>query len=232
MIRHSRVWKPIDRIIELDRKQPEGRMTFVEYKRKVISRSRIAKGGNCCAGMRPSSPGSRRRFGVPAEVIVACGASDRALASSRERFPVIDALATLAYDGRREELFTRELISALQILDNGDVDKVNMFGSGPGPWASRSSSPSTFAGYAVDADGDGRRDIWTSLPDVFASMANYLSRIGWDQLRLGAQLQVRARSLPRKSASTTSCHCTRMEAHGASPRRWRSPARRPTSTRW
>jgi len=121
--------KPIDRIIELDRKQPEGRMTFVEYKRKVISRSRIAKGRELLRRHAAVLAETERRFGVPAEVIVALWGIESSFGEFKGRFPVIDALATLAYDGRREELFTRELISALQILDNGDVDKVNMFGS-------------------------------------------------------------------------------------------------------
>ena len=173
--------EPIERIIELDRKQPEGRMTFVEYRDRVISTHRIKKGRELLSKHAAILAETERRFGVPAEVIVALWGIESSYGEFKGRFPVIDALATLAYDGRREELFTRELISALRILDQGDVDRGNMFGSWAGAMGQSQFMPSTFAGYAVDADGDGRRDIWTSLPDVFGSMANYLSRIGWDR---------------------------------------------------
>ncbi|MEZ5826236.1 MAG: lytic murein transglycosylase [Geminicoccaceae bacterium] len=172
---------PIERIIELDRKQPEGRMTFVEYRDKVISKHRINKGRELLRKHASILASTEARFGVPAEVIVALWGIESSFGEFKGRFPVIDALATLAWDGRREELFTRELISALRILDEGHVERGNMFGSWAGAMGQSQFMPSTFAGYAVDADGDGRRDIWSSLPDVFGSMANYLSRIGWDR---------------------------------------------------
>ncbi|MDH3663295.1 MAG: lytic murein transglycosylase, partial [Alphaproteobacteria bacterium] len=93
---------------------------------------------------------------------------------------VIKALATLAYDGRRAALFRRELISALRILDRGDIVLDDMKGSWAGAMGQCQFMPSSFLKYAVDYDGDGKRDIWNTLPDVFASIANYLAKSGWD----------------------------------------------------
>ena len=93
---------------------------------------------------------------------------------------VIQALATLAYDGRRSDMFRRELIAALRILDRGDIALADMKGSWAGAMGQCQFMPSSFLRYAVDYDGDGKRDIWNTLPDVFASIANYLSKSGWN----------------------------------------------------
>src|SRR3954451_8942760 len=95
-------------------------------------------------------------------------------------YPVFAALATLAYEGRRASLFRRELLNALEIAHRGYADVDRMYGSWAGAMGQNQFMPSTYLGYAVDFDGDGRGDIWNSLPDVFASTANYLGRAGWD----------------------------------------------------
>jgi membrane-bound lytic murein transglycosylase B len=92
---------------------------------------------------------------------------------------VLASLATLAYDGRRSALFRRELLEALQIIDEGHIRPQEMIGSWAGAMGQSQFMPSSFRQFAVDHDGDGRRDIWGSLPDVFASIANYLARSGW-----------------------------------------------------
>ena len=93
--------------------------------------------------------------------------------------PTIDALATLGFDGRREGFARRELMAALRILDKGDIDRTRMVGSWAGAMGQTQFLPSSFLAYAVDADADGRRDIWGSMADVMASTANYLARSGW-----------------------------------------------------
>ena len=95
-------------------------------------------------------------------------------------FPVIAALATLAYDGRRAAFFRAELLHALKIVDQGDVTAARMSGSWAGAMGQSQFMPSSYQAYAVDYDHDGRRDIWTTLPDVFASIANYLAKAGWN----------------------------------------------------
>ncbi|MEX2409406.1 MAG: lytic murein transglycosylase, partial [Rhodovibrionaceae bacterium] len=106
-------------------------------------------------------------------------------------YPVIHALATLAYDPRRDDFFRAELLHALEIIDKGHIDAGQMQGSWAGAMGHLQFMPSTFAAYAVDGDGDGRRDIWGSLPDVFASAANFLSSLGWNgQETWGREVQL------------------------------------------
>ena len=93
--------------------------------------------------------------------------------------PIVQALATLAWDGRRGAFFTSELISALQILDKGYIELDRMKGSWAGAMGQTQFMPSSYLAHAQDYDGDGRRDIWTTLPDVFASIANYMKAYGW-----------------------------------------------------
>jgi lytic murein transglycosylase len=93
--------------------------------------------------------------------------------------PTIDALASLGFEGRRADWARGELLAALHILQNGDIDRAHMIGSWAGAMGQTQLLPSNFLAYAVDADGDGRRDIWNSVPDVLSSTANFLSRSGW-----------------------------------------------------
>ena len=102
--------------------------------------------------------------------------------------PTVQALATLAWEGRRGAFFTTELISALQILDKGYIELDRMKGSWAGAMGQTQFMPSSYLAHAQDYDGDGRRDIWTTLPDVFASIANYMNAYGWkDDERGGAR---------------------------------------------
>ena len=94
-------------------------------------------------------------------------------------FPVISSLATLAYDGRRSKFFRKELLLALKIVDGGHILAKDMVGSWAGAMGQNQFMPSSFHAYAVDYDKDGSKDIWKTLPDVFASIANYLSKSGW-----------------------------------------------------
>ena len=93
--------------------------------------------------------------------------------------PTVQALATLAWEGRRGAFFTAELINALQILDKGYIELDRMKGSWAGAMGQTQFMPSSYLAHAQDYDGDGRRDIWTTLPDVFASIANYMKAYGW-----------------------------------------------------
>jgi len=172
---------PIPRVIELDRRQPEGRMTFVEYRERVINDARIRKGRRLLQEHRALLSRIEAQYGVPAEIIVALWGIESNFGENTGGFPVIASLATLAHEGRRAEFFAGELVAALKILDNGDITPDAMNGSWAGAMGQSQFMPSTFLGYAVDGSGDGKRDIWRNQADVFASMANYLSRMGWDR---------------------------------------------------
>lgn len=173
--------EPIPRVIELDQRQPEGRMTFVEYRTRVINDARIAKGRRMLEEHGTLLARIEAQYGVPAPVIVALWGIESNFGENTGGFSVIASLATLAHEGRRADFFRGELLSALKILEAGDIAPEAMNGSWAGAMGQSQFMPSTFLGYAVDGNGDGRRDIWTSQADVFASMANYLSRMGWDQ---------------------------------------------------
>ncbi len=173
--------EPIPRVIELDRRQPEGRMTFVEYRQRVINDARISKGRRMLEEHGPLLARVEAEYGVPAAVIVALWGIESNFGENTGGFPVVASLATLAHEGRRADFFRGELLSALKILDAGDIAPEAMNGSWAGAMGQSQFMPSTFLAYAVDGNGDGRRDIWGSQADVFASMANYLSRMGWDR---------------------------------------------------
>lgn len=171
--------KPVARIIELDRKQPEGTMTFAQYKKRVISDARIAQGRRMYKKHREELKKAAQKYGVPAQYIVALWGVETSYGNNTGGFDVVTALSTLAYDGRRSKFFRKELINAFKILDAGHIDHKNMKGSWAGAMGQNQFMPSSFHAFAVDGNNDGRRDIWTSLPDVFASTANYLNKSGW-----------------------------------------------------
>ncbi len=171
--------KPVPRIIELDRKQPEGSMTFARYKKRVINDARIVQGRRLYKKHKDILDKTARKYGVPAQYIVALWGIETSYGNNTGGFNVIEALATLAYDGRRSKFFRSELINALKIIDAGHISYDKMKGSWAGAMGQNQFMPSSFNRLAVDGNRDGKRDIWTSLPDVFASTANYLNKSGW-----------------------------------------------------
>jgi membrane-bound lytic murein transglycosylase B len=118
---------------------------------------------------------------VPASVIVSIWGMESNFGGFTGTRPIIQALATLAWDGRRGAFFTAELMHALNIVDKGFIDLQSMKGSWAGAMGQTQFMPSSYMAHAQDYDGDGRRDIWKTLPDVFASIANYLKAYGWNQ---------------------------------------------------
>ncbi|MEL6962638.1 MAG: lytic murein transglycosylase [Pseudomonadota bacterium] len=180
-------------VVELDRKQPETRQTFEQYRARVLSKSRVEKGRKLLKEHRELLNRVAADYGVQPRFIVSLWGIETSYGAFLGGHHVIQALATLAYDGRRAELFERELISALRIVDRGDIKIEDMKGSWAGAMGQSQFMPSSFLRFAVDYDGDGRRDIWTSLPDVFASIANYLSKSGWnDQYTWGRPVRLAA----------------------------------------
>ena len=171
--------EPIPRVIELDRSQPEVTLTFDQYVERVVPESRVAKGRKLLAEHRDLLEPIGRKYGVPSRFIVALWGIETNFGQYLGGFPVIASLATLAYDGRRSAYFRQELLHALQILEDGHITPEAMMGSWAGAMGQSQFMPSSFVNYAVDHDGDGRRDIWGTQGDVFASAANYLVQAGW-----------------------------------------------------
>jgi membrane-bound lytic murein transglycosylase B len=171
--------KRIPHVIELDRKQPEFTLTFAQYLKRVVPASRVAKGRRKLNENRKILESVARKYGVQPRFIVAFWGIETDFGRITGGFKVVPALATLAFDGRRSAYFRKELFHALRIIDEGHISAKNMTGSWAGAMGQPQFMPSSFNGYAVDHDGDGRKDIWTTRDDVFASAANYLSRYGW-----------------------------------------------------
>ncbi len=171
--------EPIPRVIELDRRQPEGTMTFAEYRSRVVSQQRIDNGRQLLQENATLLEDVQRRYGVPARFIVALWGVETSYGRVTGNFSVVGALATLAYDGRRAAFFRGELLNALRILQQGHITPAAMRGSWAGAMGQSQFMPSSFLSFAVDHDGDGRRDIWGNRADIFASIANYLASSGW-----------------------------------------------------
>lgn len=168
-----------ERVIELDRFQPEFVRPIWEYLDTAVSSTRIDNGREKLADHRDTAMEMQQRFGVPAEIIVAIWGIESNYGSNFGDFSTLEALATLAYDGRRRDFARGELMAALRIIDQGDIAADQMKGSWAGAMGHTQFIPSSFEAYAVDGDGNGKRDIWGSIPDVMASTANYLARAGW-----------------------------------------------------
>jgi len=171
--------QPIPRVIELDRRQPEFTLTFTQYRDRVVPQSRIKKGRVKYQENRDLLEEIGGKIGVQPRFIVALWGIETDFGRVTGGFKVIPALATLAHDGRRSTYFRKELLNALQILHEGHIAPKEMMGSWAGAMGQSQFMPSSFLAHAVDYDGDGRRDIWTTRPDVFASAANYLAKSGW-----------------------------------------------------
>ncbi len=171
--------KPIPRVIELDRRQPEFTLTLDRYLSLVVSDRRVRKGRARFAKHRALLRVVSAEFRVQPRFILALWGIETDFGRQKGGFSVLPALATLAYDGRRSAYFRKELFNALTIVDQGHITAKNMIGSWAGAMGQNQFMPSSFLRYAVDFDGDGRRNIWTSTKDVFASTANYLRRVGW-----------------------------------------------------
>ena len=170
---------PIQRVIELDRKQPEGTRTFAQYKKSVVNENRVKKGRRLLREHARALQEVENKYGVPKQFIVALWGIETNFGGNTGGFKVVPALATLAWEGRRAKFFRKELINALKIIDAGHVTASGMKGSWAGAMGQNQFMPSSFNAYAVDHNGDGKRDIWGTKIDIFASTANYLKRNGW-----------------------------------------------------
>jgi len=173
---------PIKRVIELDRRQPEFTMTLWRYFSWTVNDKRIARGREMLKKHATLLGRVEKKFGVQARFLVAFWGLETNFGSNFGAFPMVGAVATLAHDARRSSFFRAQLIAALQIIQRGDVAH-DAKASWAGAMGNMQFIPTTYRDFAIDFDGDGKRDLWNSLPDVFGSAANYLKRSGWDGKR-------------------------------------------------
>ena len=184
---------PLEQVIERDRAQPEFTLDFRGYLTRVVSPSRIEEGQRVLAEHSELLRNVGQRYGMPPELLAAVWGIESNYGRTQGDFPVVQAVATLAYDGRRGPMFRRELLNALRILDQGHVQLDAMKGSWAGAMGQLQFMPSTFIDYAKDGDGDGRKDIWGSAADALESAANFMSSNWKPGLRWGRQVKVPAK---------------------------------------
>lgn len=169
----------LPQVVERDRAQPEFTRSPWDYVEAVVSPQRVTQGLQKLAQVRSEADAAALRYGVPPPTLLAIWGIESNYGSFYGDIPTVDALATLAFDGRREAWARSELLAALKILQSGDIERARMVGSWAGAMGQTQFLPSNFLAYAVDGDGDGRRDIWGSAADVLSSTANFLARVGW-----------------------------------------------------
>ena len=163
--------KIIPRIIELDRKQPEFTLTLSQYLKNVVSNKRKKKGIAKTRENWKLLQNISDKYNVQPRFIVALWGIETDFGRVSGGFPVIDALVTLSYDGRRGKYFSKELINALKIIDEGHISYDQMKGSWAGAMGQTQFMPSSFLSYAQDYNNDGKKDIWKSKEDALASLS-------------------------------------------------------------
>ena len=173
---------PNQSVIDKDRKQVEFTMTWAQYRALVINDKRIADGRAAVAQNRPLFNAVEGRLQVASSVVAGIWGLESSFGAKTGNYKVVEALATLGWEGRRAAFFRAELMAALKILNNGDITPDRMTGSYAGAMGQPQFMPTSYLRLAIDFDGDGRRDIWNSKADVLGSIGNYLARSGW---RLG-----------------------------------------------
>ena len=181
-------------VIRLDRRQAEFSRPVWLYLDSAVSDVRITTGRQKLAQLGPTLSRIEAQYGVPREIVLAVWGMESNFGANRGRMQIIPSLATLAYDGRRGEMFAGQLIAALKIIQAGDTDPEHMLGSWAGAMGHTQFMPTSYLQYAVDFTGDGRRDIWSDDPtDSLSSTAAYLARNGWQRGQAwGAEVQLPA----------------------------------------
>lgn len=170
----------IPKVIDFDRKQPYASSRFPDYRQKIIPASRVKKARTLYHQHKKLLDEIGNHYGVQPRFIVALWAIESNFGENMGNFSIPDALATLAYEGRRAAFFKEELINALRIIDQGHIRADQMKGSWAGAMGQTQFMPSSFLSLAVDYNQDGKKDIWGTKEDVFASIAHYLNSHGWD----------------------------------------------------
>jgi membrane-bound lytic murein transglycosylase B len=198
--------QPLPRVIELFERQPEVKLTLEEYLARVVPATRVERGRQLLAENRALLDRIGNFYGVPPRLIVALWGMESDFGRRQGDYNVVAALATLSWSGKRAAFFKQELIAALKIIDHGHAAPQNLLGSWAGALGQCQFMPSNFLRLTVDHDGDGRRDIWNSRDDVFASIANYMNKVNWRtgqnwgrEVRLPAKFDLKANLNARRT---------------------------------
>ena len=179
------------RAVKADKNQTEKKLTLDEYIPRAVPDWKVKQAKALYKEHYAELSRIGEEYGVQPRFIVALWGVESNFGKFTGNYPVIDALSTLAYDGRREAFFRKETMAALQILQEGHISVSDFKGSWAGAMGQCQFMPSSFLSYAADGSGDGKKDIWNTEADVFASAANYLSQSGWnDKFTWGRQVKL------------------------------------------
>jgi len=218
--------EPLPVVVERDRTQAERVMTLDTYLKRRLTPRLVRDAKTVAKQNKTLVRKASAAYGVPGPVMVAIWGLESNFGRFTGTRPVVAALATLAYDTRRAAYFREEIFSALRILDSGDVPVSGLVGSWAGAMGQVQFMPSSYLRWAVDFDGDRRRDIWASRPDVLASIGNYLKEHGWvEGQRWGREVKIAAASAARVGASvplrmTGGCSAVREMSEPRPLREW------------
>lgn len=217
---------PVEQILERDRTQAEFTLDLDAYLKRRLTRGTVTMAQRMSVRHRALLSRVSAKYGVPSRMLVAVWGLESDFGRFTGVRPTVPTLVTLAYDSRRGPLFRNELFNALEIVDRGDVALEQMRGSWAGALGQPQFMPSSYLLYAQDFDGDGRRDIWKSQADVFASIAYFLQEHGWvkgetwgREVKLSAAGAQRLDSMPRRE---TGCRAQRVMTEAKPLADWRS----------
>lgn len=201
----------IDRVVNADRNQPERKLTLDDYLARAASPARIKLVKQKYLQYHSQISHASLLTNVPQPVILVLWGVESGFGRYQGNEDIISALATLSFDGRREQFFNKELLAALKILDKGYISKDKFKGSWAGAMGQNQFMPSSYLAYAKDGDGDGIIDIWTNMYDVFASTGNYLASVGWqagngwgNKVSLPKQFNINQEGLDNSKSKTVS----------------------------
>ncbi|WAT02995.1 lytic transglycosylase domain-containing protein [Rouxiella chamberiensis] len=169
----------VDHAISSDKNQLENKVTLDDYLRRVLTDTKISEGQELFRQNSSALQKASTRYGVQPQYIMALWGMESSYGKIQGKDDVVSALATLAFEGRREAFFTKELMASLKIIDQGKATSDMLKGSWAGAMGQSQFMPSSYLRYGADGDGDGKIDIWNNTDDVYASTANYLSTEGW-----------------------------------------------------
>lgn len=196
---------PVEQVLERDRTQPEFTLDLEAYLKRRLTNQTVRTAQQLYTKHRALLGRVGEQYGVSPRILVSVWGIESNFGRFSGVRPTIPTLATLAYDPRRSAFFRNELFSALEILNRGDIELDRLKGSWAGALGQPQFMPSSYLKYAQDFDGDGRRDIWSSRPDVFASVAYYLQQNGWTrgqswgrEIKIPLKLRDEATAIPRR----------------------------------
>jgi membrane-bound lytic murein transglycosylase B len=219
--------EPLTRVIQSDRNQAELNPGFDRYLSTRVTARMVADGRRMARTHASLLSRIEKQYGVQRRFVLAVWGIETHYGRGIGNTPEFQALATLAWDPRRADYFRGELFNALSMVDKGYIDAQTMTGSWAGAMGQTQFMPSSYLQYAVDFDGDGRRNIWTSTPDALASIANYLKSFGWnDDETWGREVRVSADLLARINAEiphrATGCYAIRNMTERRPLKTWRA----------